>query len=307
MLTEWLTPTVRHARMPLLPTNGVWEPRPQGPGLGIRRWQQALRAAGLESLNRTQGRLTLLAPSDQAFDHWLAERRLSWAGFIADLPALRNLLMGHVLTARHSATGLPNGLLPTAVASHVLEVTRDGHGPLLRDAEGGMARLQACDMPAGAAGTALLHIIDRVLPPPLTDLKQLLAARPEFSEFSQALTVSGFDSLLQGRCPITVLAPHNEGWRHLASRLGLRQRELAGHPDLLRRLLAHHLLPGRWLSIELPWGSPLTTAAGTRLTLAPLGLIGSGEAAQPLLGGSDLRASNGVLHRLATPLLPDSH
>lgn len=302
MLTDWLHPTKRSVPMPMASINGTRAAPSREPGVTTRRWQQAMHVAGLDSLHGTRGALTLLAPSDQAFERWLAERGLSWESLLADLPALRDLLLGHVLTARHSAAGLPAGLLPTAAIGCVLEVMHDVHGPLLRDAEGSMARLQVCDMPAGSA---LLHIIDRVLPPPCANLLQLLAARPEFSEFSRALVTSGFDSLLQGRGPITVLAPHNDGWRQLASRLGLRQRELAGRPDLLYGLLAHHLLPGRWLSIELPWGGPLTTAAGTRLSLAPLGLIGRGEAAQPLLGGSDLRACNGVVHRLASPLLPD--
>jgi hypothetical protein len=101
---------------------------------------------------------------------------------------------------------------------------------------------------------------------------------------------------------MTVLAPLNDGFRQLGARLGLRQRELLSSKPMLCSVLRQHLLPGRWFSHELPWGGTLRTAEGRLLAVSALGLIGQGDAGQPLLGGSDLRARNGVLHRLAVPL-----
>jgi len=271
--------------------------------MSISRWQDALQVAGLDGLTRSPGAWTVLAPSDDAFEALVDERAISWLALLADVPALRRLLLGHVLTQRHAARNLPVGLLPAVAADALIEVEQSAVGPLLRDSDGRQAKVRVGDLPTGATGKGLLHIIDRVLQPPCASLLELLERRPEFSAFTEALHRTELAALLAGPARLTVLAPHNEGFRHLGARLGLRQRELMARPALLRELLGQHLLPGHWLSSELPWGGCVATLSSRPLALAALGLVGSGDAAQPLLAGSDRRARNGMLHCLATPVL----
>lgn len=299
MFIDWLVAPARrplHALMPL--TGAAQSPRQT---VSLQRWQQALQAAGLGRLQHSTGSLTVLAPSDAAFDELLAELGLSWTAFVADLPALRTLLLGHVLAQRLDDGPWPEGLLP-AIGPGLIRVERAVSGLLLRDAEGRSARLLARGLQA--EGEAPLHVIDRVLRPPRLSLLEQLALRPELSDFASALASCGLDSLLRSTGPLTVLAPRNDGFAHLAARLGLRHRELLSRPELLTDLLRQHLIAGRWLSSELPWGDALNTARGSPLRLGPLGLIGTGEAAQPLLPGSDLIASNGVIHLIDQVLLP---
>lgn len=294
---------------------------------GLQRWQEAMQAAGLASLLEhagQHGQLSLLAPDDQAFadfDTALRQQGSSWARFSADRPALLKLMWGHVLPSVVSAETLREPGQVDTLAQQPLQ--RLGVSGRLRDGSMQQARVLYSRQ---TGPQRHLHVIDRVLQGPQQTLLQLLQADPGLSDFLDALQDCGLDSLLRGNSPITVLAPSNEGMARLPARLGMRWRDLrpgqARAPELLRRLLSYQLLPGAWPASEMPWGTQLPTVAGEALKCSALGLLGSGWAegsqdsehpdggdwpgGQPLLTGSELPASNGLLHRLAQPLLPPS-
>jgi len=292
---------------PPAPAQTAARPRADGPLQPVRatsRWTAALRIAGLECLSLRPGALSLLVPTDAAFEALLQELGLSWQALCSDTLRLRRLLLAHVLPQALDGRALRQpGLLLSSLGGSVLRVEPDQR---LSDGQGRCATvLHSAPQPQRQrAGLALVHQIDRVLPPPRLSLLEQLACQPDLSEFLAALRHCGLDSLLQGEGPMTVFAPRNSGFAHLAARLGLRQRELTVDPELIAGLLRHHLVAGRWLSQELPWGNALNTAQGRPLHIGALGLIGNGEAAQSLLAGSDLAAHNGVIHRIGQALLP---
>lgn len=225
-------------------------------------WRKALQTAGLDSVGRHQVALTLLPPSDAAFDALLSEQGISWAELTADKPALRQLLLGHVLPAP-----LQPGLNRT-LGDSVITLRGDS----LVDAQQRRAR------PLGKG-------IDRVLLPPQRSLLATLQADPELRAFARLLKDCGLDVLLQGNSPLTLLAPTAAG--------------LLRCPPLTPQALAAHLIPGHWLSTELPWGGSLRNANGLALHFSALGLI---DRDQPLLPGSDLLARHGVIHRISRPV-----
>ena len=232
------------------------------PHAGTECWQKALQTAGLDSVCRHPGALTLLPPSDAAFDDLLSEQGICWAGLTADKSALRQLLLGHVLPAP-----LQPGLNRTLGDSVILL-----RGDSLVDAQQRRARRQG-------------PCIDRVLLPPQRSLLATLQADPELRAFARLLQDSGLDVLLQGNSPVTLLVPTAAG--------------LLRCPPLTPMALAAHLIPGQWLSAELPWGGSLRNANGEALQFSALGLI---DRDQALLPGSDLLARHGVIHRISRPL-----
>lgn len=271
----------------------------QGGGADLGRWRQALSAAGLSGLLHSRGQLTLLAPTDAAFESLMVEQSLRWEQLCADTARLRQLLLGHVLPFQQSSAWCMGSL--KALGEAVIKVEVSGAVTVLCDANQRRARVLSTD--EASANAPLRHRIDRVLLPPARPLLAQLVAQPALRAFTAALHTSGVASLLHGSGPFTVFAPDDNGFARLAARLGLRQRDLNQRPALLAQVLAGHVLPGRWLSSDLPWGGTLRTVAGGSLSLAALGLLGLGDAAQPLLPGSDLLTSNGVIHRIAHPLV----
>ena len=228
----------------------------------LARWQQALQTAGLGNIGRHPRALTLLPPTDAAFEALLTEQGMTWAELTADIPALRQLLLGHVLPAP-----LQPGLNRT-LGDSVIPLRGDS----LLDAQQRRAR-------------RLVEGIDRVLLPPQRSLLETLHADPDLRAFARLLHDSGLDVLLKGNSPFTLLVPTASG--------------LLRCPPLTPSALAAHVIPGHWLSAELPWGSSLRSTSSIALHFNTLGLVDSD---QPLLPGSDLLARHGVIHRISRPL-----
>jgi len=262
------------------------------------RWFEAMTLSGLASLMSRSTSVHLLIPSDAAFESLLQDLQLGWAEFCGDLPRLRALMLGHVLMdGQNPAWASPGSLIRTA-NGQALKLEARG---VLRDAQGTSARLLRA-MPTSAGPKA--HGIDRVLRPAEQSLLDLLGQDPEFSLFNAALQTSGLQHWLAGKGPFTLLAPCNAGWSLIERQLGLSTESLLSGPsELLRHLVGRHLVVGKWLSDELPWGSCLIASNGDAVNLSALGLIGEGPLAQALPQDCDQQASNGVLHRLGHPLL----
>ncbi len=257
-----------------------------------------MQTAGLGRLLSSPGNIQLLVPSDRAFVDLLDEMALDWSCLCADLPRLRALLLGHVL--------IDDMPLATAGAGAMIRTANQGilhlHGAgRLQDGHGRQAQLLA-QLPHTRCVTPAAYLIDRVIRPVERGLLELLSDCPDHSEFLAALRHTGVGSWLTGGGPFTVFAPDNAGWTAQLTHL---QRDGWSTPSAnpaLTALVSSHLLAGRWLSDELPWGGALTSLSGEALRLSPLGLIGDGPCSQALLSGSDRLARNGVLHRLTWPL-----
>lgn len=319
-MLNWLIDPTRLARMArseLLPRDSACvSPRPSAPVEAPRldRWRAAAHLAGMErALDPTasQGQLSLLVPEDAAFAAFEAELEQSgssWAAFCEDRVALRRWLLGHVLPQPCTAQALRShrGAALDTLGAHALRLAPASDSqaaPTLLDARGRSAQLLSSRQ---TGPQRHLHVIDRVLQPATQGLLDLLAQNPEHRDFLAALRSTGLDALLAGSGPFTVLAPSNAGMARLAPRLGLRERELARQPALLRQVLLQHLLPGDCPVNDLPWGGQLRTAAGEALSFSALGLLGEGEQLQPLLPGSDQIARNGRLHQVEQLLIPPS-
>ncbi|MCV2356110.1 fasciclin domain-containing protein [Paucibacter sp. B2R-40] len=304
-MMNWLKPTdsalpAQRLQRPM-PANLLEMParalrHPAALDLGDGCWREALQAAGLSSLLNSTGTLALLVPSDRAFMDLLHELKLSWPELCADLPRLRQILLGHVLLDGLTlASARPGTLLRTA-GQGILQLLGDGR---LRDAQGRHGQILGVLAPQPGL-TPAAHLIDRVLRPAERGLLELLADSPAHSEFLSALHRTGLSSWLSGGGPITVLAPCNSAWT-----AQVKAGRHATEEFRVEALLGRHLVAGRWLSDEMPWGGHLPNLGGEALSLSPLGLISCAPSSwtkpQALHPSSDRIASNGVLHRLACP------
>ena len=122
----------------------------------------AIQWAGLASiLHENEGPLTILAPTDEAFEAALEALDITLDDLLADIDALVDILTYHVI-----ATDLPAEVIlslegidmPTLQGSEV-SITIDGDNVIIN----GSANVIDADVPAA---NGLLHIIDSVLLPP---------------------------------------------------------------------------------------------------------------------------------------------
>lgn len=249
----------------------------------------ALHRAGMSSLLLEPCRLWLLLPQDSALDDHLREHGLTLQAWLADGPALRAWLMEHLVTD------------PVRAAQDGVAVVSLGRGMLRLHAHRARTLVDAQErlVPLGTVqrlGELPVCRIPSVLSAPTRGLADLLAAHPRLGDAAQAFTACGLEVLLQASGPFTVFAPTDTAFGRLARRLRRPLQQVLGDAALMADLLARHVVPGRWLSHTLPWGSALRTVQGTPLALHALGTLGDGAWSQPLRPGSDRQAANGVLH-----------
>lgn len=298
-MLRWLCPALHQPG--LMPAEGASADPSTALPAPLGWLQPAMQRAGLDSLLSHGQGLTLLAPEHAALQQHLAAQGLTMDALMAQPQRLRALLLEHLLPLPLSGDALLQARPLPSLGGGVLRLQIDAQGPCVIDAQGHQARLLAGDLHWGALR---LHLIDRVLQPPTQGLLALLQQAPSRGELAEALHRCGLDAVLRASGPFTLLAPSDHGFELLAGHLGLRRRALMKDTERLGHLLRHHLLGGRWLSHELPWGGRMYSAQGLSIEFSPLGLVVSADAAQPLQPGSDRQASNGVLHLLAAPLLP---
>jgi uncharacterized surface protein with fasciclin (FAS1) repeats len=247
-----------------------------------------LAGAQLQALAGGCPPVTLLAPTDAAL------RQAGVSPNALPTPQLQRWLMRH-LTALDS----PSSALMRMLDGSLLR--QQGSGAWL-DASGSPVR----ELQRGRqVGSLRMILVDRPLAPASASLWQQIAAEPGLARFADALDRTGLAPLLGCAGPFTVFAPSNGGLDRAAARLGLSLRSLWSDPTRLVELLRQHVVPGRWVSLDLPWGGGLRTWGDTPLQLTPLGLLRAGGCTvQALADGSDQPCHNGVLHRLHDALLP---
>lgn len=126
----------------------------------------------------------------------------------------------------------------------------------------------------------------------------VLGGNPQFSLLDQLVRDAEIGEALTGADPVTLFAPTNEAFDELSADA---VAQLRSNPELVERVLAHHVVAGRLLVADLVTGS-LATAAGDELEI-------DADGASPVVGGAsivepDVLAANGVVHAVDALLLP---
>jgi len=156
-------------------------------------------------------------------------------------------------------------------------------------------------------------------------IADLVANNDDFSALLKALTAADLVDVFTNRsASLTVFAPTNDGFLHLAVTLGYWVRHPTlegafdhivgaltrlgdGHPiPLLTRILTYHVLPGVVTTKELA-GETVTTLEGGELRVQPwLRLVDRAPARRfnPKIMPGDVRAANGIVHVIDGVLLP---
>lgn len=127
----------------------------------------------------------------------------------------------------------------------------------------------------------------------------VLEGNPQFSLLDQLVRDAGLVDALTGADPVTLFAPTNAAFDALSADA---VAQLRSNPELISRVIGHHLVQGRLLQADLTTG-PLATAAGDELDI-------DAEGEAPLVHGAaivepDVLAANGVVHAIDALLLPD--
>ncbi|MFD2202866.1 fasciclin domain-containing protein [Shivajiella indica] len=262
-------------------------------GATYATFNAALGSSGLASVF-ARNELTVFAPTDAAF----AKLGLN-PGNIRRLDNLTNILLYHVVAGTVLSTDLSEGFVPT-VNGAAVEISLSG-GAKVNDANIVMVDKRARN--------GVIHGIDEVLLPPTKNIVEIADGNPDFSILVEAVTAAGLGDLLATTNNITVFAPNNQAFLDLLEEQEVDSLEelvtkIGGIPAL-QRVLAYHVFGGgRVYSSDLTNTSiRMLSEDDVTINVAGPNLIDENGRTSGIIG-TDIQATNGVIHVINKVILP---
>ena len=252
--------------------------------------EAAIIAADLDGALSGDGPFTVFAPTDAAFNALPAG---TVAALLNDIPALTNILTYHVVGAEAFSTDLTDGQMVMTLQGSDVEVTINGTGVFINDAQVTVADL--------IADNGVIHVIDAVLLPPAlpATVVDIIVNSPDHTTLEAAVIAAGLADDLSGTGPFTVFAPTDAAFNALPA--GTVAALLNDIPALTN-ILTYHVVGAEAFSSDLTDGQMIMTLQGSdvEVTINVDGVFIND--AQVIV--ADLEAENGVVHVIDAVLIP---
>jgi len=247
----------------------------------------ALQRAGLDATLDANGSYTVFAPTNNAFENFLADNNFN---ALEDIPVdvLTQVLLNHVIAGEAFSTSLFTGYGNTLATK---PSTGENLSILIDTSSGvtlnGISNVATADIDAS---NGVIHIVDAVIG--LPNIVDHALANADLSSLVGALTAGGnttFTTLLSTPGDFTVFAPTNDAFASFTTE------------NNIASVLANHVIPGATAISTGLTNSYVNTAAMLSGTMTPLSMYINVDSGVTINGGSnvvaaDIIATNGVIH-----------
>jgi len=250
----------------------------------------AVQEAGLVEDLSGDGPFTVFAPTDDAFAK-LPEGTIE--ALLADIPALTNILLYHVVSGEVLAEDVVKlSEAETLLGEKVMVKAEDGK-VYINDAQVIITDVMA--------DNGVIHVIDTVLLPPekLGTVVDIAVADGRFTTLVTALQEAELVEALSAEGPFTVFAPTDDAFGKLPE--GTIEALLADIPALTDILL-YHVVPGEVLAEQVVTLNSAKTLNDKFVEIQVIDGMVYVNDAQVII--TDIMADNGVIHVIDTVLLP---
>lgn len=257
---------------------------------GFTSLAAALTKANLVDALKANGKFTVFAPTNEAFDNLLAAIGQT---SIDDVPAsvLEKILLYHVVQGEIMSSGVADGNFPTLAGENITLATAGGIKV------NSASVISPFDV---AATNGIIHTINEVLvPPTIVPFVNSVLEPAYFSEnfttlISAAAKANVVDALLNTP-NLTIFAPTNEAFA--ASGLDLD----ALSAETIANVLTYHVVPSKVLSSGIPRDAATLNGAKLWFSLVTSGNFINGDTE---IVAVDIQSGSGVVHVIDNVLLP---
>lgn len=261
----------------------------------------AVTRADLVGTLSSNGSLTVLAPTNAAFDAFLQAK-----GFasVNDVPVatLRNILLNHVISGELKSTDLTTGYAKTNAKSNASNTDMSIYINVDNGVEfNGVSKVRTADV---EADNGIVHVVDAVID--LPTIVTFATADPNFSILVDALTRESDFTFVQtlttssdtNPAPFTVFAPDNDAFVSLLGELNVNA--LADIPKAtLEGTLNSHVVAGANVKeSSLSDNMPINTlGASLTVEISSTGavLVDPNQRTSTITD-TNIQANNGVMH-----------
>jgi transforming growth factor-beta-induced protein len=250
----------------------------------------AVEAAGLAETLSGEGSFTVFAPTDEAFAA-LPEGTVE--GLLADIPALTDILLYHVLEGAVMAAEVVDLNSAKTLQGQSVDISTEDGKVMIDGAEVLITDIEASN--------GVIHVIDSVILPESRDIVDIAVEDGRFTTLVAAVEAAGLVEALKGEGPLTVFAPTDEAFAALPE--GTVEALLADIPTLTDILL-YHVAEGKFMASDIVELNNAMTLNGQYVDIK----VEDGKVmidnAQVII--TDIEASNGVIHVIDAVILPES-
>jgi len=265
----------------------------------------AVQAAGLVDTLNSEGPFTVFAPTDDAFAA-LPEGTVD--ALLADIPALTNVLLYHVVAGKIMAAdvvGLDGKSAETALAGKSVDIKVDMGNVYLNET----VKVIITDI---EASNGVIHVIDAVLLPSSDeamsekmDIVDTAVADGRFTTLVAAVQAAELVDTLKSEGPFTVFAPTDDAFAALPAGT-LDSLLLPESKQQLTDILLYHVIAGKVMAADvvgLDGQSAETVLAGKSISIKIDGdKVILNDSVNVII--TDIETSNGVIHVIDAVLLP---
>ncbi len=265
----------------------------------------AVQAAGLVDTLNSEGPFTVFAPTDDAFAALPAG---TVEGLLADIPALTDILLYHVVAGKVMAAdvvGLDGQSAETALAGKSIDIKVDMGNVYLNE----NVKVIITDI---EASNGVIHVIDAVLLPPADeammekmDIVDTAVADGRFTTLVAAVQAAELVDTLKSEGPFTVFAPTDDAFAALPAGT-LDSLLLPENKQQLTDILLYHVVAGKVMAADvvgLNGQSAETALAGKSISIKIDGdKVILNDTVNVII--TDIETSNGVIHVIDAVLLP---
>lgn len=263
---------------------------------------KALTKADLANTLKGTGPFTVFAPTNQAFIDAGYTEAVVDALPASGVPALKELLLNHVVSGAVQSTGLTNNSYIKTLGKGAASSTNTLSMYVEKDSEGvflnGYAEVTTANI---IASNGVIHIVDSVID--LPTVKDHAVANPNFSQLTELLVAQNLAGTLDGTesSPFTVFAPVNTAFSAavLGVYTGLSNENKTN-------LLLYHVVGGvNVLSTAIPTGQINTLFTGKSFSINGTAIDDAGSTTNKNIVVTDVQCSNGIVHAIDGVLLPN--
>ncbi|XP_061419970.1 LOW QUALITY PROTEIN: transforming growth factor-beta-induced protein ig-h3-like [Lethenteron reissneri] len=209
---------------------------------------------------------------------------------------LRNALYYHMVNRRLLASDLKHSSTLTSMYEKL--------GVMVHHYPNGIITVNCARLlkPNNLATNGVVHVIDRVIAPPSTNMRQILESDDNLATLRAAVAEAGLLDDLEKDGAVTFFAPTNEAFEKLPTEVLQR---ILSDPIALKALLNNHMVDSLQCSEAVLSNANLESLEGTPLTVGCDGdkLTLNGKA---IVTKKDVLARNGVVHLIDDVLVPNS-
>lgn len=136
-------------------------------------------------------------------------------------------------------------------------------------------------------------------------IAEIAAGNENLTILTAALKAAGLDTMMMDAGTYTVFAPTDDAFAPVLEKLGVTKEELLANTDLLKKVLPYHVVPMVVMAADIPYGTDVATVNGATINISDANVITDAAGGTANITGTDIMATNGVVHTIDAVLMPE--